>query len=80
MNLANAIRKSDGIYARIGLSEEYSHEIKVTKKDALEACKEYLHLALKDGTDVKNEAGAIIAMVNVDERSQDGSFDLHIGL
>jgi hypothetical protein len=63
MTLKEAIKRAKRIETTIHVGEGYGHHIRVSKKDALLACKNYLEQGSIDDDDTwLNEYDSIIAM------------------
>lgn len=75
MKLGQAIKSAKRIVAQVHVSEGWSHNVKISKKDALEVCKQYLNVmpdpdpCFEGEHQWSNDQGAIIAqyIFNADE-------------
>jgi len=79
MKLKQAIQKAKRIETIIHVGEGYGHNVRISKKDALSACKSYLKdTPVDEHTNWENEEGSIIA--SVINWGEDGRIDnLSIG-
>lgn len=70
MKLKTAICDAKEITCSIHVSDGWSHQAKISKKDALIACEDYLMKSEEDENSGvwENEAGSIVAMILSDGR------------